>query len=217
MFCNAKSKLNLWAFFFFISPWYTECVILIHISCIHNENGCSGALPKRTHTQTHIWENKNKLTSFQKNVNFFSILVGKYIKNVELVMRESIWKVVSLFYCLPAFIDKSLDMMVPPAFDAIHLYTVQWTSWRNPVASNFGKYNEPFSKIWRIWKGINIEKNEVYVDKFLAVSFHSWIRIGKPESKVSVSMLFTAICGAAVTQEWELIGKTIKVLKPTQT
>lgn len=53
---------------------------------------------------------------------------------------------------IPAFIDRSRDMIVPPAFDAMHLYMDQCTSCRNAVVSNFGKYNEPFSRMCRICK-----------------------------------------------------------------
>lgn len=68
----------------------------------------------------------------------------------QIKWRIKLHEDVSRLTLLPAFIDRSLDRMVPPAFDATHLYTVQCTSWRKAVVSNLGKYNEPFSKMWRI-------------------------------------------------------------------
>lgn len=57
---------------------------------------------------------------------------------------------------LPAFTDKSLDMIEPPELLATHLYVAQWTSCRNAPVSNFGKYNVPFPKTCRICINIKV-------------------------------------------------------------
>lgn len=88
-FGRKKTPKHFCCFLFQIQPKslsiFSLSFFLFHLNthvCIIHRSGCSGESEEAHITQTHIWGNKNKLTSFHKNVNFFFYFRCKYINKI---------------------------------------------------------------------------------------------------------------------------------------